>query len=63
MPAIRDLHDQVERLGRNVVKGGRGAIELAYMRGFQGGYEQAINDHESGCMDRENAFRPSRSTS
>ena len=37
-----------------------GERSLAYMRGFQAGYEQAIADKARGRLKKENALYPSR---
>lgn len=37
-----------------------GALEVVYMRGFQAGYEQAMNDQRTGKLRKAHALEPSR---
>lgn len=60
--AIHDLNMDVRSIGRVATSRAAGSIELAYYRGFQGGYEQAMRDIQEGCLNKDNALRPSRLT-
>lgn len=60
-PNVKDLKTSVRRAHRTSKGLSEGSIELGYMRGFQAGYEQAFKDHKKGKLNKEFAFKPSRS--
>ena len=37
-----------------------GSMEVAFLRGFQGGYEQALRDAKNGQLKKHHALEPDR---
>lgn len=59
-PCIVDLTQEARMNGERLSRSGPGGIELAFYRGFEGGYEQAMLDHKNGCMKKDYAHQSSR---
>lgn len=53
---LKVFHRRAHDLGREA----DGSIELAFMRGYQAGYEQAVADEKAGQLDVGNALTPNR---
>ncbi len=60
-PSIRELQITAYGMGNNATRNSGGSIELAFMRGFEGGYLQAMEDYENGEMKKRNSRLPNRS--
>lgn len=48
------------RYGASMQREANGAIELAFMRGYQAGYEQALRDAKAGDLNPHYAMEPNR---
>jgi hypothetical protein len=55
--STRDLRE-TEQQARHARLHHNGAVSLAFLRGYQAGYEQAIRDAKRGKLHRDRAFQP-----
>lgn len=57
---IRDIQHEFKGRSRRLAEQGSGGMTLSYMRGFQAGYEQAVQDAKRGRLHIDNALAPHR---
>lgn len=60
---IRDIQSELRGRASRQSALAVGASSLAYMRGFQAGYEQAVKDNKRGKLRLEYSLQPHRAES